>query len=370
MNINRDNYEEYFLLYADDELTDSEKANVLMFVKNNKDLEEEFRMIHHTILKPDVNVKLDNKSFLLKNIASFINEKNYEEAFVLYHDNELNEKQKKQTEEFLSLHKELKNEFDLIGITRLAPAANIIFANKNVLYKKEKTEKVAPIIFWRMLAAAAFIGCMLWGIDIYIQKPSSLRKPVAHSIPVEKMPGNKNTITLQKSVNEEFAPTPDKNSSYKKTNDKTAFRKYPSQKNNNDALVKATIKKEIPVVKNKNSRSPEKANDENVASATEIKSISKKEITGMQKMSLANLAVPAEVIKSIDELTPETYKRTSSYNEDVHAKNDNYVFYDVTANKFKKTKVGGFLKKMKRVIVRTNPIGRLLSGEERQVASN
>ena len=101
MNINRNNYEEYFLLYADNELTDSEKAEVLMFLKQNKDLEEEFRMIHHTISKPDVNVELADKSFLLrKNEGSFINEKNYEEVFVLYHDNELTDKQKKETEEF------------------------------------------------------------------------------------------------------------------------------------------------------------------------------------------------------------------------------------------------------------------------------
>src|SRR5450432_4314549 len=122
MDINRNNYEEYFLLYADNELTDSEKAEVLMFLKQNKDLEQEFRMIHYTICKPDVNVELTDKSFLFReNAATFINEKNYEEVFVLYHDNELTGKQKKETEDFLSRHAHLKNEFELIGLARFIP---------------------------------------------------------------------------------------------------------------------------------------------------------------------------------------------------------------------------------------------------------
>ena len=84
MNIDRNNYEEYFLLYADNELTDSEKTEVLMFLKENKDLEEEFRMIHHTICKPDVNVEFADKSFLLRGkTQTFINEKNYEEIFFI-----------------------------------------------------------------------------------------------------------------------------------------------------------------------------------------------------------------------------------------------------------------------------------------------
>ena len=64
MNIKRDNYEEYFLLYADNELTNSEKVEVIMFLKQNRDLDEEFRMIHHTISKPDVSLELTDKSFL------------------------------------------------------------------------------------------------------------------------------------------------------------------------------------------------------------------------------------------------------------------------------------------------------------------
>jgi tellurite resistance protein len=122
MDINRDNYEEYFLLYADNELTDSEKVAVIMFLKENKDLEEEFSMIHHTISKPEQNVILDDKSFLFKNNSlSLINDKNYEEIFALYHDNELTTNERNEVEQFLTNHESLQNQFELIGLARLTP---------------------------------------------------------------------------------------------------------------------------------------------------------------------------------------------------------------------------------------------------------
>ena len=187
MNINRNNYEEYFLLYADNELTDSEKAEVLMFLKENKDLEAEFRMIHHTICKPDASIELGDKSFLLKgDEAPVINEKNYEEVFVLYHDNELSEKQKKQTEDFLTRHAQLKNEFELIGLARLIPEDAVVFPNKRILYRKE-TGKVVPVIFWRALAAAVFIGCGLWATQLYLQKGREKRGLTVRSIPVKQI---------------------------------------------------------------------------------------------------------------------------------------------------------------------------------------
>ena len=74
--------------------------------------------------------------------ASFINEKNYEEVFVLYHDNELTDKQKKETENFLFTHAGLKNEFELIGLARVIPDYSLFFQIKRILYKKEKPGKL------------------------------------------------------------------------------------------------------------------------------------------------------------------------------------------------------------------------------------
>src|SRR5688500_16224891 len=93
MNINRNNYEEYFLLYADKELSADEKSMVEMFVQQNPDLEEEFVMLQQSVVKPDNTIALEDKSSLFRKEAlrqaQYINQANYEEKFLLYTDNEL-----------------------------------------------------------------------------------------------------------------------------------------------------------------------------------------------------------------------------------------------------------------------------------------
>jgi len=371
MNINRNNYEEYFLLYADNELTDSEKAEVLMFLKENKDLESEFRMIHHTICKPDASIALGDKSFLLKgDEAPVINEKNYEEVFVLYHDNELSDKQKKQTEDFLTRHAQLKNEFELIGLARLIPEDAVVFPNKRLLYRKERG-RVVPVIFWRALAAAIFIGCGLWATQLYLQKGRGKSSLTVRSIPVKQIapvPEKKpvNTIVQSPARNAKPAGTeiiPGKEKS----------RKPLSHKNGN-VLVKASVKKQ-PGEVNLTNRAPEKINSDGkitneVVNANEkIKNISKDQITGNNAVEPSKELTGNALIK-VNEVQPVMNAQSTSYVSDANDNTQNYVFYDVTSEEFKKTKVSGFLKKVKRIISRNNPISRLISGDDRQVVSN
>ena len=52
MNINRNNYEEYFLLYTDNELSEAERKMVDAFVAANPDLQEELLMLQQSVVKP------------------------------------------------------------------------------------------------------------------------------------------------------------------------------------------------------------------------------------------------------------------------------------------------------------------------------
>ncbi|KAA9041849.1 hypothetical protein FW778_07480 [Ginsengibacter hankyongi] len=375
MDINRNNYEEYFLLYADNELTDSEKAEVLMFVKQHKDLEEEFRMIHHTISKPDASVQLTDKSFLFRNdLEAFINKKNYEEVFVLYHDNELIEKEKLETEEFLSHHKELKDEFDLIGLARLTPESSVVFPNKKVLYKKEKSGKVVPLMFWRMLAAAVFIGFGLWITNLFFYKPGKSNVPTAHSIPAKNSsPIIEKNILPEKKTNEVVARSPvasDKNPG-KETNDQQEKKSKALYQKNDNAVAKTVADKQKPKEENISNQLPEKINDAIVFNDN-VNNLSKEEPSSLTKIDPSKelVSVQNEVPDDNEKSSPVSYARNASYVPDADNNNENYVFYDVTAEKFKKTKIGGFLKKVKRVVERSNPITRLLSGDDHQVVSN
>jgi hypothetical protein len=375
MNINRNNYEEYFLLYADNELTDSEKVEVIMFLKQNKDLEEEFRMIHYTISKPDVSVELADKSFLLrKNEESFINEKNYEEVFVLYHDNELTENEKLETEKFLSHNTQLKNEFDLIGLARLTPEDSVIFPDKRQLYKKEKSGKVVPIMFWRIFAAAVFIGFGLWITQLYFQKPEGLPAATVQSLPAKRTSPviEKNVLPEKNPVNT-IVQSSGQNSRPSRTEiirEKEKVQKSLSLKNTNTSvLIKTSVKTKKPDQENLMNQSPEKINREFVIANNKIKNIPKEQIAEDNKIEPSK-ELAQNAIQTNENVQPVMYAQNSSYVSDANDNGQNYVFYDITTEEFKKTKVGGFLKKVKRIIERNNPISRLISGDERQVASN
>ncbi len=374
MDINRDNYEEYFLLYADNELTDSEKAEVLMFVKYNKDLEDEFRMIHHTIARPDANILLTDKSFLYRNdTTAFINEKNYEEVFVLYHDNELTKEQKLEIEDFVSRHTELRNEFDLIGLARLTPESAIVFNNKKVLYKREKSGKVVPVLFWRMLAAAVFIGFGLWITGLYFRKPNTSNLITAHSTPAKNAaPKVDNKILPEKTTTESIAQYTD---AEKKNREKEAVNKKIKKRNtsgigNEDAVEKNGIDTQKPTKQNINNQLPERVNDGIVIANDRIKEIPIEETTSLNTIEPSINLKHNDIENNNKEAEPEVNAKNVFYVADEDNKNENYVFYDVSADQFKKSKVGGFLKKVKRVVERNNPISRLLSGDDRQVVSN
>jgi hypothetical protein len=382
MNINRNNYEEYFLLYADNELTDSEKVEVIIFLKQNKDLEDEFRMIHNTISTPDTSVELADKSFLYrKNEEIFISEKNYEEVFVLYHDNELTEQQKLETEEFLFGHAQLKNEFELIGLARLTADNSIIFPDKKHLYKKEKAGKVVPIIFWRMLAAAVFIGFGLWAIQLYVQKEKQNSAVAVQSIPAKKTTPviEKNILPDKKSANPvvQSSRQNPQSSGTEINPEKEKLQKLSKQKNSNsDARNIASVKKQKLYQENMKGHVPEKIYNEITVLNPAIKNISDEQIAAKNKIGPSpkesfgtNELTQNNIQNNNEKAEPVMHAQTAAYVPEANDNSENYVFYDITTEEFKKTKVGGFLKKVKRVIERNNPISRLLSLNDRQAVS-
>ncbi|HVZ97464.1 MAG TPA: hypothetical protein VG847_11355 [Chitinophagaceae bacterium] len=359
MNISRDNYEEYFLLYADNELTDSEKAEVLIFVKNNKDLEEEFRAMLLTISRPDTNIQLTDKSFLLKQSEfTFINQKNYEEVFVLYHDNELTPEQKWQTEAFLLQYPTLKEEFDLIGLARLTPDSTIVFPDKKALYRKERSGRILPL-FVRLAAAAAFIGFVLWLANLHFKKPTSpvaIAKPVPEKTvsPEIKTPAKRETQLKNKTnISESIAQNSQERAVFRKEKQEKAA----SQKNSDNAALKNVVTDEQPENVVADNILPGKI-DTKISGIDKLKNIPAAE---GRLTTVIPIVAPVKNINDSSEVADNTFLANSR-------SDDNYIFYDVKADNFKKTKVGGFLKKVRRVVERTNPIAQLLSGEGHPVA--
>jgi hypothetical protein len=163
MKIDRHNYEEFFLLYVDGELSAEQRASLELFVKENSDLENELRGLLQTKL-PDEDVLLIDKSALFKTENVFIDHMNYEELFLLYIDNELTNTEKNKVEDFVIQHPKLQGEFTLLKQSKLE-AGTITFPYKKSLYRKE-SRRVVYVSWQRISIAAALIGLtlILWNV--------------------------------------------------------------------------------------------------------------------------------------------------------------------------------------------------------------
>lgn len=159
MQINRTNYENFFLLYVDGELSTTEMQAVERFALENSDLGSELDALLETKLSVEDGFGFLDKEVLYRTASNVINEINYEEQFLLFLDNELTETENEQTKSFLVAHPELQASFELLQQTKL-PQETISFGDKSVLYQKEASKPVA-IGRWRMAVAAAMIGLMV-----------------------------------------------------------------------------------------------------------------------------------------------------------------------------------------------------------------
>jgi len=175
MNINRYNYEEFFLLYIDNELSAAERRQVEAFVQKNPDLEEELMMLKQSQLKPDTSFVLEDKSSLFKSEKqSMINLENYETFFLLYVDGELSAPERRSVELFASQHPTQQQELEILLQTRITPETSVVFPNKENLYKRAGSERVVAFKVWRIVAVAAML---ILAVGVFWLNPGGKTKP-------------------------------------------------------------------------------------------------------------------------------------------------------------------------------------------------
>jgi hypothetical protein len=204
MQINRHNYEEYFILYMDNELGATDRRMVEDFVKLHPDLQEELEMLLQSRFTPDTAIVFENKNELLFDASSGIQLSNFEEWAVLYMDNELDPSQRMVVDQMAAENPEARFMMDQVLRTRLQPE-NILFPDKASLYRKEERVRFA---WWQRMSAAAILLLIAGAsaflllnnspvdtIDVVAATPGKLETRIPQQKAVVDQPGTKEENT-------------------------------------------------------------------------------------------------------------------------------------------------------------------------------
>jgi hypothetical protein len=181
MNINRHNYEEYFILYLDNELGSDDRRMVETFVLQHPDLKEELDHLLQFKMSPDHEILFPCKEELIKiNGETPVTLSNYDEWLVLYTDHELTTDQKNNVELFMEANPSVKKELALLMKAKLQPE-QIVFPNKQSLYRKEEKVSVIPVRWLRAAAAILILALGLTAVLVLNNKPSVVKNGVANN---------------------------------------------------------------------------------------------------------------------------------------------------------------------------------------------
>lgn len=381
MNINRHNYEEFFLLYVDNELSAAERKTVDVFVQENPDLKGELLLLQDTVAEAD-DITLGKKDWLFMEEGATA----LQENLLLYADDELDASDKKTTEALLATDRSAQAEWNILRQTKLQPDTSIVFEDKRSLYRTERGRIVA--FNWRRVAAAAvLLGLGLWtAISVY--KNNSETIPATGNIVKENKINSgqgKNTVTSNTSVAQnpvnDNNPTqqsatallPEPKSLQAGIDNKTQTAARVSDQNQGDKNINATAisKKPADVSSNPSSENfNRKGSNEMIVAAVLPKNMNTINASGINN----GIVKPDPNEKPINTEVAGMNKGTTDptttaaipvlYVNNTDENNNNRFLY-MDEEKVKRTRLGGFIRKAKRILERSTNIS---TGEGLQVA--
>ncbi|HET9055442.1 MAG TPA: hypothetical protein VFN30_01215 [Chitinophagaceae bacterium] len=367
MNINRNNYEEFLLLYADNELTSSDRQIVENFLESNPDLKAELQLLVDTKL-PAEPVFFNNKSVLYKK-GAFVTAENYESYFLLYADNELSPDENVETEKFAASSPQLQKEFDLIQLTKSEVDKTIVFANKSVLYKREEPSKIIRISWLRISAAAVTVGFILYSGFLFLNKKSTHN--ISPIVKKQTLPASNNSLLKENPGTGSQTPAANKNTAVAAniTHTQTEKLLVENKQNQSNPLVEKTAVVNLNVKENKkqkiavtnqvvNTSDLSKTEENKIMTQTlePIKATASIGTNNLEKVLIKatslNALKPVEIIDTpVGSVTADEYASTASY-KDEEKSNTSLVVFAVNDENVQKSGLRGLFRKVKRAVGR------------------
>jgi len=160
MEINRNNYEIFFLDYMDGNLDRAMVAELLIFVEENPDLKEEFEDFELISVPVESSVVFEDKNSLKKNHVTGvdnINSTNYQNYFIASIENDLSDEELKQLKLFLKKNPFLTKEYKLFENTFLKPDKKIVFEDKKSLKQYPFSILSKKAVYYSVSIAASIL---------------------------------------------------------------------------------------------------------------------------------------------------------------------------------------------------------------------
>ncbi len=359
MNINRDNYEAFFLLYVDNELPASDQRSVEEFVNKNPDLKNEFVQFKELVLPAEEIIYTGkNNLYRLPQSSDLLNEK-----LLLHLDGELGASEINLITPLIAPGGEMYHDWQVLQKAKLNAKDQIVFPYKSLLYRKEP-RKIVAVRFMKWAVAAAIVGAGFFvGLSLLNKKDRNIRVaenkvPVENIIPSIKPDQPSTAINIPGpaiNTNEKFTAT---------KNAKTTFKKkeQPSKRNGEEnknlannqrknKLIVLPVKKEIKsandntllaINKNQNQGkdiNPQKQNEGALPGIT-----TRPGSLSANALSDNNLS-----------LVQDRLARTAGLADLTNDKNANRILY-LDEENLTRSKTGSFFKQLKRIIERNTKI--------------
>jgi hypothetical protein len=375
MNINRHNYETFFLLYVDKELSAADRKAVEVFVQENPDLQMELLLLQQTVVNAD-DIVLQKKDWLYmeEDISAL------QENLLLYADGELNAADKNAVKSLLDTNASAKAEWNILQQTKLQPDMAVVFEDKALLYRKEGG-KVVGFKWWRAAAAAVLLGFGLWtGVSVYknnIQKTDGSEVAVKENktqtqqekaagttdpnqtIPaVENAVAENNTGSTDQQNNTQIQPgernaTPAEKLNNAESQSSAASNQNITQQNNSPKKPDNNLPK--PYFENINNGSSNK----NIAGNVQSENNNNIRVSGSNDAVVKinpreNKAVVADPDNSTTNTNLTAIQVVNTNTNDEGDNNSRYL--NVDDSKGKRSALGGFIRKAKRVLERTTNV--------------
>ena len=166
-----------------------------------------------------------------------INRNNYETFFLLYLDRELNPADMQEVERFVGENADLQKEFALLQQVVFVPS-ELVFEQKESLYRREEKRKLVPFYWMRMAAAVAVLIAGCWVIIARSVKTNESGTEQAQQVlPLQKMP----LAELKKveKINQEPLSDPKINNIPSGVNDNTSQKNLFKSSGTGDLKVKS-----------------------------------------------------------------------------------------------------------------------------------